>query len=137
MTVSSGLCILHSLTFCLLDEDESPSKASSSSARLMSDEIQPLSARRSTSLNRSYGGDTTRRSLPRAQTHRPEANPNATFLTECSFGVARDRLVQVITDIQPFEPHWESLKSIDLSKRSIESVTRLKEFLPQLDCLSL
>ena len=51
--------------------------------------------------------------------------------------MAHDRLVEVITDVQSFEPHWESLKSIDLSNKSIESVARLKEFLPQLDCLSL
>lgn len=128
---------MHHLTFCLLDVDESPSKASSGSTRQMLDEIQPLSARRSTSLNSSNGEDTPRRSLSRPQTHRGGTDPNATYLTECSFGVARDLLVQVITDIQPFEPHWESLRSIDLSKKSIESVARLKEFLPQLDCLSL
>ena len=134
---SRSLPVVYHLTF-LLDEDESPSKASSSgSARPMVDEIRPLSMRRSTSLDRSGGEDTSRRSLSRSQTHRPGVDPNATFLTECSFGVAHDRLVQVITDIQPFEPHWESLKSIDLSKKSIESVARLKEFLPQLDCLSL
>jgi hypothetical protein len=131
------LPIVYRLTFRLLDEDESPSKASSSSVRPTTDEIQPLSAMRSMSLNRSGGGDTSCRSLSRSQTHRPGVDPNGTFLTECSFGVAHDRLVQVITDIQPFEPHWESLKSIDLSKKSIESVARLKEFLPQLDCLSL
>jgi len=125
------------LTFSLLVEDESPSKTSSSSARPATDKIQPLSAKRSPSLNYSSGGETARRSLSRSQTHRLGANPNATLLTECSFGVAHDRLVQVITDIQPFEPHWESLKSIDLSKKSIESVARLKELLPQLDCLSL
>lgn len=136
MTVRTGFCShFRHLTFRLLDEDESPSKASSTT-RPMLDEIQPLSVKYSTSLSRSIGGDDARRSLSRSQTHR-SVNPNATFLTECSFGVAHDRLVQVITDIQPFEPHWESLKSIDLSKKSIESVARLKEFLPQLDCLSL
>ena len=62
---------------------------------------------------------------------------NATFLTECSFGVAHDRLVQVITDVQPFEPHWEALSSIDLSGKRLESVARLKEFLPKLDSLHL
>jgi protein NUD1 len=65
------------------------------------------------------------------------ANVNATFLTECSFGVAHDRLVEVITDVQPFEPHWEDLSSIDLSKKALESVTRLKEFLPHLKSLCL
>ncbi|KAI0259785.1 hypothetical protein BC834DRAFT_832867 [Gloeopeniophorella convolvens] len=62
---------------------------------------------------------------------------NATFLTEASFGVAHDKLVQVITDIQPFEPYWEELSSVDLSSRNLESVTRLKEFLPRLHTLSL
>lgn len=132
-----SLRIMYPLTSCFPDEDESPSKASSSSTRQMLDEIRPLSAMRSSPLNRSSEGDTAWRSLSRSQAHRPGPNPNATFLTECSFGVARDRLVQVITDIQPFEPHWESLKSIDLSRKSIESVARLKELLPQLDCLSL
>lgn len=63
--------------------------------------------------------------------------PNGTFLTECSFGVTHDRLVQVITDVQPFEPYWEELSAIDLSNKKLESVTRLKEFLPQLDVLNL
>ena len=58
-------------------------------------------------------------------------------MTECSFGVAHDRLVEVITDVQPFEPYWEQLTSIDLSNAKLESAARLKEFLPQLDTLSL
>ena len=58
-------------------------------------------------------------------------------MTECSFGVAHDRLVQVITDVQPFEPYWEELPSIDLSNRNLDSAARLKEFLPRLDSLSL
>ena len=118
------------------DKDESPSKASSSTRPTM-DEIQPLSMRHSTSLDLSGGGDAIRRNATRSRTESRGFNPNATFLTECSFGVAHDRLVQVITDIQPFEPRWETLKSIDLSKKSVESVARLNEFLPQLDCLSL
>jgi hypothetical protein len=54
---------------------------------------------------------------------------NGTLLTECSFAVAHGRLVEVITDIQPFEAHWEDLNSIDLSNAKLESVARLKEFL--------
>ncbi|KAI9443077.1 hypothetical protein H4582DRAFT_1922206 [Lactarius indigo] len=60
---------------------------------------------------------------------------NATFLTEASFGIAHDMLVRVITDMQPFEPYWEGLSSIDLSNKNIESVARLNEFLPQLRTL--
>ena len=65
------------------------------------------------------------------------ASANATFLTECSFGVAHDRLVQVITDVQPYEPYWEELTTIDLSHRNLDSTARLKEFLPRLDSLTL
>lgn len=67
----------------------------------------------------------------------PHAKANATFLTECSFAVSHDRLVQVITDVEPFEPYWENITSIDLSKKNVESAARLKEFLPKLDSLSL
>lgn len=51
--------------------------------------------------------------------------------------MSHDRLVQVITDVEPFEPYWEQINSIDLSKKNVESVARLKEFLPKLDSLSL
>jgi hypothetical protein len=54
-------------------------------------------------------------------------------LTECSFGVAHDRLLQCITDVHPFEPHWEELGSIDLTGKGIDSLARLKEFMPKLE----
>lgn len=73
--------------------------------------------------------------LSKAGTSRTGKQVDATFLTEASFGVAHDVLVQVITDMQPFEPYWEELSSIDLSNKNIESVARLKEFLPQLHTL--
>lgn len=67
----------------------------------------------------------------------PRTPAGVTFLTECSFRVAQERLVHVITDIHPFEPHWESLASIDLSRKRLESIAHLKEFLPKLDSLYL
>ena len=132
-----------------LDEDDSPSKVSSSGGR--PDALQPLSARghpSSSSSNAVAGSSkdssSPRRVFSRTYSHRPSASPgrsfakaNGTFLTECSFGVAHDRLVEVITDVQPFEPHWDELSSIDLSNAKLESVARLKEFLPRLDALSL
>ncbi|GAA5940524.1 uncharacterized protein JCM15063_002361 [Sporobolomyces koalae] len=68
---------------------------------------------------------------------RSQGSRNATFLTECSFGVSHDRLLQFITDVEPFEPNWEGLRSIDLSGKKAESVVRLKEFLPKLDEVNL
>ncbi|KAF8158238.1 hypothetical protein B0H34DRAFT_674692 [Crassisporium funariophilum] len=125
-----------------LDENDSPSKASSSGRP---EELQPLTARHPSSSATAGGSKagSPRRVFSRSYTHRPSpgsqslAKANGTFLTECSFGVAHDRLVEVITDVQPFEPHWEELSSIDLSNAKLESVARLKEFLPRLDALVL
>lgn len=58
---------------------------------------------------------------------------NQTILTECSFGVSHDRLLKLITDVEPYEPCWESLTSINLASKKAESLVRLKEFLPSLD----
>ncbi|KDQ11108.1 hypothetical protein BOTBODRAFT_35643 [Botryobasidium botryosum FD-172 SS1] len=82
-----------------------------------------------------------RRSVVRSSTPTGGAetttNTNKTFLTECSFGVAHDRLVTLITDVQPYVPYWEDLTSMDLSGKGIDSVARLKEFLPKLDRLDV
>ncbi|KAL8290415.1 hypothetical protein RQP46_002673 [Phenoliferia psychrophenolica] len=64
---------------------------------------------------------------------RRTTGPDATFLTECSFGVSRDRLVQFITDVEPFEPDWDGLRSISLARKGVESLVRMKDFLPSLD----
>ncbi|KZV93648.1 L domain-like protein [Exidia glandulosa HHB12029] len=79
----------------------------------------------------------SRRGLQRSSSVRPSANANATFLTECSFAVAHDRLVTVITDVQPYEPYWEELVEIDLSNKNVESLARLKEFLPKIEHLNI
>ncbi|KDQ25307.1 hypothetical protein PLEOSDRAFT_1045158, partial [Pleurotus ostreatus PC15] len=126
--------------------NESPTKTSTSERP---DELQPLTSRDPNSAAGSITsrGNDSRRVSSRSSKHAvlsptrsyrgiPTTTGNATFLTECSFGVAHDRLVQVITDVQPFEPHWEELSHIDLSEKKIESVARLKEFLPHLDSLS-
>ncbi|KAF5376832.1 hypothetical protein D9757_008894 [Collybiopsis confluens] len=116
------------------ESDESPSKSYSSGDRPA--ELKPLANRTTAKLQ-----DSPRASKrvfsrsPRFSNSR--ASGNATFLTECSFGIAHDRLVQVLTDVEPFEPHWEELSSIDLSGKNVESVARLKELLPRLDHLKL
>lgn len=75
--------------------------------------------------------------MGRSSTYASRHAGNATFLTECSFGVAHDKLVEIITDIEPFNPHWDQLKSIDLRDKKADSVARLKEFLPNLDEVNL
>ncbi|THH11660.1 hypothetical protein EW145_g491 [Phellinidium pouzarii] len=132
-------------------EDESPSKENQQGQ--LHDQLQPMSTwlpdanspNSSGSSKRSFSRSPTIRSPRKLSPRRTTAvgstssrtNANATFLTECSFGVAHDRLVEVITDVQPFEPYWDSLGSVDLSSRKLDSVARLKEFLPKLDSLIL
>ncbi|KAF8909016.1 hypothetical protein CPB84DRAFT_1766683 [Gymnopilus junonius] len=125
-----------------LDDDESPSKVSSSGRP---EELQPLTSRHpsNATANSSKLGPSPHRAFSRTYSQKLSpgrqslSKANGTFLTECSFGVAHDRLVEVITDVQPFEPYWEELSSIDLSNAKLESVARLKEFLPRLDALNL
>lgn len=56
-----------------------------------------------------------------------------TFLTQASFEVAHDRIVEALTDVAPFVDAWDELKTIDLSGRKLESLVRLKEFMPGLE----
>jgi hypothetical protein len=63
---------------------------------------------------------------------RPLNPGDATFLTECSFGVARDHLVELITSVHPFVVNWEEMETVDLEGKRAGSVARLKEFLPRL-----
>ncbi|KAG1868985.1 hypothetical protein DFJ58DRAFT_714151 [Suillus subalutaceus] len=118
----------------------SPTK-SSSSGRPPTEELQPFASRRpSSQMAVADSSGSTRRVFSTSQKgclSGKDQKANATFLTECSFGLAHDRLVQVITDVQPFEPHWDELHAIDLSRKSLDGVTRLKEFLPTLDSLVL
>jgi protein NUD1 len=116
----------------LADSDESPLKTSSGSGRPKA--LQAFSTRRPSTAT---PNDSSRRMFSRSHTHKSSTGVNATFLTECSFGVAHNRLVEVITDVQPFLPHWEELSSVDLSGKRLESAARLKEFLPRLDALNL
>ena len=58
-------------------------------------------------------------------------------MTDCSFAVSHDALVKHLTDIEPFTPNWESITSIDLNSKAIDSLVRLKEFLPKLDAVDL
>lgn len=126
----SLLCYLVSPAY----DDESPSNVRS--ARGTTDELLPLGARRASGGVRGHPNrEISRRSFSGSASAR--AKRSGTFLTECSFGVAHDRLVAMITDVQPFEPYWEKLASIDLSSRGLDSVARLKEFLPRLDSLAL
>ncbi|WVQ85676.1 hypothetical protein IAT38_007842 [Cryptococcus sp. DSM 104549] len=103
-----------------------PSRAESHASLAHSSDSEstvPIKSFRTSRANRSLAG---------------ARNPaDATFLTECSFGVAHDKLVEILTDVKAFDPHWEELREIDLKGKGADSVARLKEFLPLLDKVNL
>ncbi|SPO23205.1 uncharacterized protein UTRI_01883 [Ustilago trichophora] len=63
--------------------------------------------------------------------------PDMTLLTDASFNFAHDKVLEAITDVEPWEPGWDELQSVNLSRRRLESCVRLKEFLPMLEEVDL
>ncbi|WFD33687.1 hypothetical protein MCUN1_000500 [Malassezia cuniculi] len=57
--------------------------------------------------------------------------------TEASFRITRDKLVEILTDVAPWEPDWATLRHVDLRARHVESVIGLAELLPQLESVWL
>ncbi|KAK9472000.1 uncharacterized protein V1510DRAFT_426438 [Dipodascopsis tothii] len=51
---------------------------------------------------------------------------------ESSFSVAVHNLVKILSDIEPFEPYWEDLKSLNLQGRDLETLVKLDDWCPQL-----
>jgi hypothetical protein len=63
---------------------------------------------------------------------------NNTFATtDFSFSVSHERLLKLITDVEPFEPNWEGIKSITFTGKRLESTVKLKHWLPYLDEIDL
>lgn len=56
----------------------------------------------------------------------------ASFLTNASFNVAHDKVLQLLTDVAPWNTRWHSMLKIDLRGRRADSLVRLNEFLPKL-----
>lgn len=87
--------------------------------------------------------DPSRAALTRQQyvaptpTYRRTTSADATFLTEASFSISRDNLVRLIADVEPSESDWNAVRSLNLSGKNVDSLIRLKEFLPQLDEVDL
>lgn len=125
---------------CLAAYDDTPSKAST---------VRPPTDASLLSGAKRAGRSPVKQGTPRREAGRRSSslsarssrslgrNANNTFLTECSFGVAHDKLAQVLTDVQPYEPFWEELTMVDLSHKNLDSAARLKEFTPRLDSLLL
>ncbi|KAH0605411.1 uncharacterized protein H6S33_004633 [Morchella sextelata] len=56
---------------------------------------------------------------------------------EASFSTARANLLKNLTDVQPYEPYWDHMKVLDLSKRKVETLFTLNEWCPRLEKLDV
>lgn len=59
------------------------------------------------------------------------------FLTNASFAMAHDRMVELIVDVAPWHEGWKTMLEIDLQGRRVESVVRLRDHLPVLQTARL
>ncbi|KAJ9210411.1 hypothetical protein DTO166G4_7968 [Paecilomyces variotii] len=50
-----------------------------------------------------------------------------------TFALAAEDLIKHITDVEPYEPYWEDIRRLDLSKKGLITLHRLNEFCPRLE----
>lgn len=59
--------------------------------------------------------------------------PNPTKkAVDASFSIAQENLVKHLTDIEPFHPYWDYLKTLQLTGRKLETLYKLNEWCPRL-----
>lgn len=63
----------------------------------------------------------------------PPADTERSTFTGASFRLTKDKLVELLTDVAPWEPDWQTLKKIDLRARRLESCIGLSEHLPNVE----
>lgn len=56
---------------------------------------------------------------------------------EGGLALATQNLVKQLTDIEPYEPYWDFIRSIDLHKRGIGSLYMLNEYCPSIEELDV
>ncbi|SPC66967.1 uncharacterized protein UHOD_02531 [Ustilago sp. UG-2017b] len=139
--ISSALKVLADLTLgddtaVLASVNPSPSKMRDFDANRSHWSYRTLRRPRKTRPEEGEEGDF---SCDRAEDTYDELHdyPDMTLLTDASFNFAHDKVLEAITDVEPWEPGWDELQAIDLSRRRLESCVRLKEFLPTLEEVDL
>ncbi|KAI9728585.1 MAG: hypothetical protein M1834_007613 [Cirrosporium novae-zelandiae] len=56
---------------------------------------------------------------------------------EASLSQAIDHLVRSITDVEPYEPYWEYIRSLDISKKGLVTLLMLSEFCDRIEDLDV
>ncbi|WFD41753.1 hypothetical protein MPSI1_000389 [Malassezia psittaci] len=62
-----------------------------------------------------------------------QSQSERSMLSQASFQITRERLLEVLTDAAPWEPDWAMLERIDLRARRLESCIGLDDYLPNVE----
>lgn len=54
-----------------------------------------------------------------------------------AFALATEDLIKHITDVEPYEPYWEHVRRLNLSRRGLVTLHRLNDFCPRLEELDV
>lgn len=64
-------------------------------------------------------------------------NPTSLRQVHGTFALAVEDLVKHITDAEPYEPYWEHIRRLDLSRKGLITIHRLCDFCPRLEELDV
>ncbi|KAL2312377.1 Septation initiation network scaffold protein cdc11 [Schizosaccharomyces pombe] len=56
---------------------------------------------------------------------------------EYSFSVSRQSIIQILSDVEPYEPFWKRIIQLDISRRHLDSLIGLSELCPSIEELTL
>lgn len=63
----------------------------------------------------------------------PLMDTERSMISSASFRLTKDKLVELLTDVAPWEPDWQTLTKVDLRARRLESCIGLGEHLPNVE----
>jgi predicted DNA-binding antitoxin AbrB/MazE fold protein len=132
-------------------ENEDDNTSLHQTSKILMNSIKKRVRRKSSSTSNTTASQSNSSAMATPQArpsrHKSSSNNNLSMTTttshsnnlieEYSFELNYSKLIKIITDFEPFEPFWNSIKVINLAGKSIDSVIRLNEILPALDQIDL
>ncbi|KAA1088351.1 hypothetical protein PGT21_003444 [Puccinia graminis f. sp. tritici] len=132
-------------------ENEDDNTSLHQTSKILMNSIKKRVRRKSSSTSNTTASQSNSSTMATPQArpsrHKSSSNNNLSMTTttshsnnlieEYSFELNYSKLIKIITDFEPFEPFWNSIKVINLAGKSIDSVIRLNEILPALDQIDL
>ncbi|EEB06149.1 SIN component scaffold protein [Schizosaccharomyces japonicus yFS275] len=62
---------------------------------------------------------------------------NLSKAEDCSFSVSRGSIIRLLSKVEPYEPFWERIIQLDISRRHLSSIIGISDFCPAIEELSI